>query len=146
MLFGVYSPLLAGTGLGMSPPSAPDVKLISTTNISVFHLGHAAMNAGLPVGPDAQPMRLCHLYNYVQKAVQNTATCLLTIIGISGPLISGTNSAAEGCLTSIQVMYHKIIPVPVVDNAHFCPIYPPHAAPVDQTVSNSSLLSSRGFY
>jgi hypothetical protein len=56
-----------------------------------------------------------HLCKNVQKAVQNTATRLLTIIG---PSISGTNSAPKGHLTRIQVMYHKIIPVSVVDNAH----------------------------
>jgi hypothetical protein len=98
--------------------AAPNVKLISTTDVSAFRLGHAAANAGPPVGPDAQPTRMRHLCKNVQKAVQNTATRLLTIIGISGPSLSGTNGAPEGRLTRIQVTYHKIIPVPVVDNAH----------------------------
>jgi hypothetical protein len=113
MLFGVYLLLLAGTGL-----AAPNVKLISTTDVSAFRLGHAAANAGPPVGTDVNPTRMRHLCKNVQKAVQNTATRLLTIIGISGPSLSGTNSAPEGRLTRIQVTYHKIIPVPVVDNAH----------------------------
>jgi hypothetical protein len=54
--------------------AAPNVKQISTTNVSVFCLGHTAANAGPPVG---------------------------------------------------LVMYHKIIPVPVADNAHLNLCMPP---------------------
>ena len=98
--------------------ATPNVKLISTTNVSAFCLGHAAANAGPSVDPDAQPTRMHHLCKNVQKAVQNTATRLLTIIEIGGPSLAGPDSAPEGRLTRIQVTYHKIIPVPVVDNAH----------------------------
>ncbi len=49
----------------------------------------------------------------MQKAVQNTATRLLTIIGISGPSLSNTVSVSDGRLSRIHFTYHKIIPVPV---------------------------------
>jgi hypothetical protein len=53
----------------------------------------------------------------MQKAVQNTATCLLTIIGLSGPSLSNTAPVPEGPLSRIYFTYHKIISVPVVHPA-----------------------------
>lgn len=135
MLFGVYFLLLAGTGIGRCPPScvarlcgslvdrrfvaAPNpLKLtISTTDVSAIRLGHAAANTGPPVGPDAQPTRMRHLCKNMQKAVHNTATRLLTIIGISGPSLSNTVPVPEGRLSRIHFTYHKIISVPVVHSA-----------------------------
>ena len=53
----------------------------------------------------------------MQKAVQNTAARLLTIIGISGPTLSNTGPVPEGCLSRIRFTYHKIISVPVIHPA-----------------------------
>ena len=53
----------------------------------------------------------------MQKAVHNTATCLLTIIGISGPSLSDTDPVPEGRLSRIHFTYHKIISVPVIHPA-----------------------------
>jgi len=114
MLFGVYFLLLAGTGIAAPNP----VKLtISTTDVSAIRLGHAAANTGPPVGPDAQPTRMRHLCKNMQKAVQSTATRLLTIIGISGPSLSNTAPVPEGRLSRIHFTYHKIISVPVIHPA-----------------------------
>jgi len=113
MLFGLYFLLLAGTGLAAPNP----VKLISTTELSAIRLGHAAANVGTPVGPDAKPARMRHLCKNMQKAVQNTATRLLTIIGISIPSVSATNNVPDGRFSRIQVTYHKLIPVPVINSA-----------------------------
>lgn len=99
--------------------AAPNpVKLtISTTDVSAIRLGHAAANTGPPVGPDAQPTRMRHLCKNMQKAVQSTATRLLTIIGISGPSLSNTAPVPEGRLSRIHFTYHKIISVPVIHSA-----------------------------
>ena len=70
-----------------------------------------------PIDPDAKPIRMHHLCKNVQKAAQNPATRLLTIIGISGPLLSGSSNAPEDRFSRIQITYHKLTPVPVVDNA-----------------------------
>ena len=53
----------------------------------------------------------------VQKAIQNTATRLLTIIGIGGPSLSNTASVPEGRLSHIHFTYRKIISVPVIHPA-----------------------------
>ena len=58
-----------------------------------------------------------HLCKNMQKAVQNTATRILTIIGISGPSLSGSGNVPEDRFSRIQITYHKFTPVPVVDNA-----------------------------
>ena len=50
----------------------------------------------------------------MQKAVQKTATRLLTIIGINGPSLSNTAPVPEGGLSRIHFTYHKIISVPVI--------------------------------
>ena len=132
MLFGLYFLLLAGTGIGRYPPSclarlhdpfvdryfvaAPNpVKLtISATDVSAIRLGHAAAHTGPPVSADAQPTRMRHLCKNMQKAVQKTATRLLTIIGINGPSLSNTAPVPEGGLSRIHFTYHKIISVPVI--------------------------------
>jgi len=134
MLFGVYFLLLAGTGIGRYPPLCiarlcgpvvdryflaapnPDKLTLSTTDIPAIRLGHAAANTGPPVGPAAQP-RMRHLCKNMQKAVQNTATRLLTIIGISGPSLSNTAPIPEGRLSRIHFTYHNIISVPVIHPA-----------------------------
>jgi len=113
MLFGIYLLLLAGAGLAAPSPA----KLISTTELSAIRLGHAAANVGPPIGPDAKPARMRHICKNMQKAVQNTYTRFLTIIGISGPLPSDGKNVPEGRFSRIQVTYHKFIPVPVVANA-----------------------------
>jgi hypothetical protein len=95
---------------GICHLSSP-VKLISTTDDSAIRLGHAATSAGLPIGLDAKPTRMRHLCKNMQKVVQNTATHLLTIIGISDPSLSGSSNVPEGRFGRIQVTYHKIIPV-----------------------------------
>jgi hypothetical protein len=132
MLFGVYFLLLAGTGIGLYPPSgicvallvdlylvaAPNpVKLMMSTEVSAFRLGHAAANTGAPLGPGAQPTKMRHLCKNMQQIVQNTATRLLTIIGISGPSLSGTMPVPEGRFGRVHVTYHKFIPLPVIDPA-----------------------------
>jgi hypothetical protein len=91
--------------------------MISTTDVSAIRLGHAAANTGPPVGLNAQPARMRHLCKNMQKAVQNTATRLLTIIGISGPSLSNTAPVPEGRLSRIHFTYHKIISVPVIHPA-----------------------------
>jgi hypothetical protein len=58
-----------------------------------------------------------HLCKNMQKAVQNTATRLLTIIEISGPSLSNTAPVPEGRLSRIHFTYHKIISVPVIHPA-----------------------------
>ena len=90
---------------------------ISTTNVSAIRLGHAAATTGPPVGLDAQPTRMRHLCKNMQKAVQNTATRLLTIIRFSGPSLSNTSPVPEGRLSRIHFAYHKIITVPVIHPA-----------------------------
>jgi hypothetical protein len=110
MLFGIYLLLLAGAGLAAPSPA----KLISTTEVSAIRLGHAAANVGAPIGPGTKPARMRHICKNMQKAVQNTYTRLLTIIGISGPLPSDGKNVPEGRFSRIQVTYHKFIPVPVV--------------------------------
>ena len=135
MLFGLYFLLLASTGIGRYPPScvaclrclfvdryfvaAPNpVQLtISATDVSAIRLGHTAANTGLPVSADAQPTRMRHICKNMQKAVQKTATRLLTIIGISGPSLSNTAPVLEGGLSRIHFTYHKIISVPVIHPA-----------------------------
>ena len=92
-------------------------KLIPTTELSALRLGHPAANAGPPIGPDAKPARMRHICKNMQKAVQNTYTRLLTIIGISGPSLSDGKSVSESRISRIQITYHKFVPVPVVANA-----------------------------
>ena len=58
-----------------------------------------------------------HLCKNMQKAVHNTATRLLTIIGISGPSLSNTAPVPEDRLSRIHLTYHKIISVPVIHPA-----------------------------
>ena len=58
-----------------------------------------------------------HICKNMQKAVQKTATRLLTIIGISGPSLSNTAPVPEGRLSRIHFAYHKVIPVPVIHPA-----------------------------
>ncbi len=58
-----------------------------------------------------------HLCKNMQKAIQNTAIRLLTIIGISGPSLSDTAPVPEGRLSRIHFSYHKVIPVPVIHSA-----------------------------
>jgi len=111
MLFGVYFLLLAGTGIAAPNPIN---LMISTTDVSAIRLGYAAANAGSTVGPDARPARMRHICKNMQKAVQNTATRLLTIIGISGNSLSNTASVPGGRLTRFHFSYHKIIPIPAI--------------------------------
>jgi hypothetical protein len=90
---------------------------MTTTDVSAIRLGHAAANAGALLGPDAKPPKMRHLCKNMQKAVQNTATRLLTIIGISVPSLSGTTPVPEGRLSRIHFSYHKVISVPVIEPA-----------------------------
>jgi hypothetical protein len=90
---------------------------ISATDVSAIRLGHAVANTGPPVGLDAQPTRMRHLCKNMQKAVQNTATRLLTIIRFSGPPLSNTAPVPEGRLSRIHFTFHKIISVPVTHPA-----------------------------
>jgi len=114
MLFGVYFLLLAGTGIAAPNP----LRLtISTTDIPAIRLGHAAVNTGPSVGLDAQPTRMRHLCNNMQKAVQNTATRLLTIIRFSGPSLSNTAPVPENRPGRIHFTYHRVISVPVIHPA-----------------------------
>jgi hypothetical protein len=46
---------------------------------------------------------MCHICKNMQKAVQNTYTRLLTIIGISGPLPSDGKNVPEGRFSRIQL-------------------------------------------
>src|SRR5216683_2554550 len=71
---------------------------ISTTKGSAICLGHAAVNTGLADGPDAKPTKMCHLHKSMQKAVQDTACCLLTVISISGPSPFGSTPVSQGLL------------------------------------------------
>jgi hypothetical protein len=54
---------------------------------------------------------VCHICKNTQKAIQNTYTRLLTIIGISGPLPFDGKNVPDGRLSHIQVTYHRFIPV-----------------------------------
>ena len=91
--------------------------MMTTTDVSAIRLGHAAANAEPLFGPDARPTKMRHLCKNMQKAVQNTATRLLTIIGISVPSLSGTTPVPESRLSRIHISYHKVISVPVIDPA-----------------------------
>jgi hypothetical protein len=99
---------------------------ISTTEVSAIRLGHAAANAGLADSPDAKPTKMRHLCKNMQKAVQDTAGRLLAIIGISGPSPSGSTPVPEG-FSRIQIIHHKLIPVPVIDPAFMIKTGDPHA-------------------
>jgi len=88
--------------------------MISTTEFSAIRVGHAAANAGPPVGPNTKPTKMHHLCKNMQKAVQDTAGRLLAIIGISGPSLSSTTPVPEG-FSRVQITHHKLIPVPVID-------------------------------
>jgi len=88
--------------------------MISTTEFSAIRVGHAAANAGPPIGPNAKPTKMHHLCKNMQKAVQDTAGRLLAIIGISGPSLSSTTPVPEG-FSRVQITHHKLIPVPVID-------------------------------
>jgi len=67
-----------------------------------------------------------HLCKNMQKAVQDTAGRLLAIIGISGPSPSGSTPVPEG-FSRIQIIHHKLIPVPVIDPAFMIKTGDPHA-------------------
>jgi hypothetical protein len=56
-----------------------------------------------------------HLCKNMQKAVQDTASRLLAIIGISGPSLSGITPVPEG-FSRVQIIHHKFI-VPAFDPA-----------------------------
>jgi len=91
--------------LGHRVRGSPCVAIVSplnfrmvTTDVSAFRLGHAAANAGLADGPDAKPTKMCHLHKSMQKAVQDTACCLLTVISISGPSPFGSTPVSQGLL------------------------------------------------
>jgi len=114
MLLGVYFLLLVGTGIAAPNPVRVT---ISATDVSAIRLGHAVANTGPPVGLDAQPTRMRHLCKNMQKAIQNTATRLLTIIRFSGPPLSNTAPVPEGRLSRIHFTFHKIISVPVTHPA-----------------------------
>ena len=58
-----------------------------------------------------------HLCKNMQKAVQDTATRLLTIIRFSGPSLSNTTPVPEGRLSRVHFTFHKIISVPVIHPA-----------------------------
>ena len=88
--------------------------MISTTEFSAIRVGHAAANVGPIVGPDTKPSKVHHLCKNMQKAVQDTAGRLLTIIGISGPSLSSTTPVPEG-FSRVQITHHKLIPVPLID-------------------------------
>lgn len=109
----IYSFLFASAGLAIASPLNV---MISTTEFSAIRVGHAAANAGPIVGPDTKPSKVHHLCKNMQKAVQDTAGRLLTIIGISGPSLSSTTPVPAG-FSRVQITHHKLIPVPVIDPA-----------------------------
>jgi len=84
---------------------------MSTTDVSTIRLGHTAANAGLADGPNAKPTKMRHLCKSMQKVVQDTACCLLTI-STSGPLPSGSTPIPKG-FSHIQITHHKF-------SYHFC--------------------------
>jgi len=106
-----YTLLLAGTGLAVANPLHV---MIATTDVSAFRLGHAAANMEPTVGPDTKPTKMRHLCKNMQKAVQDTATRLLSFIGLSGP---SSAPIPDGGLTRVQITHHNLIPVPVIEPA-----------------------------
>ncbi|KAH9973952.1 hypothetical protein BJV74DRAFT_863901 [Russula compacta] len=114
MRLGVYACSLLVAGAGFATANPLNV-MISTTEVSAIRLGHAAANVGPAAGPDTKLTKMRHLCKNMQKAVQDTATRLLTIIGISGPSLSGTTPVPEGGITRVQITHHKLRPVPVID-------------------------------
>jgi hypothetical protein len=100
-----FSFLLAGAGLAVASPFN---LRISTTELSAIRVGHAAANTGSAVGPDTKPTKMRHICKNMQKAVQNTASRLLAIIGISGPSQSDITPVPEG-FSRVQIIHHKFI-------------------------------------
>ena len=90
--------------------------MISTTEFSAICMGDAAANAGPTVNSDTESTKRHHLCKNMQKAVQDTADRLLAIIGISGPSLFNITPVLEG-FSRVQITYHKLIPVPVIDPA-----------------------------
>ncbi|KAI0284520.1 hypothetical protein BC826DRAFT_1055813 [Russula brevipes] len=101
MKLGPYL-ILAGAGLAAASPL--NVR-ISTTEVSAIRFGHAAANSPPVVGSEPKPTRIRHICKNMQKAVQDTATRFLTIIGIH---ISGPRRG----VTRIQITHHKLVPAP----------------------------------
>jgi hypothetical protein len=67
-----------------------------------------------------------HLCKNMQKVVQVTVSRFLTIIGISGPSLSGTTPVPEG-FSRVQITHHKFIPVPAFDPAFVIKVGDPQA-------------------
>jgi hypothetical protein len=77
-----------------------------------IRLGHAAANAGSPIGLDAKPARMCHICKSMQKAVQNTATCLLrllAIIGINGPLLFSSRGPIQPHSSHLSQVHSPVV-------------------------------------
>jgi len=106
-------PYLIFAGAGLAAANPLNVR-ISTTEVSAIRFGHAAANSPPVVGPESKPTKIRHICKNMQKAVQDTATRFLTIIGIhiGGPPPSSTTPIPEGGVTRIQITHHKLVPAP----------------------------------
>jgi hypothetical protein len=91
--------------------------MITSTEVSAIRLGHAAAHAGPVVGADVKPTRMRHLCKNMQKAVQNTASRLLSAIGISGSTLSVAVPVPEGSITRVHIAHHQLIPAPAPEPA-----------------------------
>jgi hypothetical protein len=91
--------------------------MIATTELSPIRLGYAAAQAQPVVGGDAKPTKMRHICKNMQKAIQSTASRLLTAIGISGSSLSVTTPVLEGGVTRVHITHHKLIPATAIEPA-----------------------------
>jgi hypothetical protein len=59
---------------------------------------------GLPLSAGAQPTKMRRLYKNMQQTVQNIASRLLTVLGISGPSLSSTTPVSEGRFGRVSML------------------------------------------
>ncbi|KAI0297217.1 hypothetical protein B0F90DRAFT_1741182 [Multifurca ochricompacta] len=104
--------LVVGAGFATANPLRV---MIATTEVSAFRLGHPATNVGPAVSADVKPTKMRHLCKNMQKAVQNTASRILSAIGISGPSLSVTTPVPEGGISRVQITHHKLVPIPMIE-------------------------------
>ncbi|KAH9969324.1 hypothetical protein BGW80DRAFT_1335597 [Lactifluus volemus] len=112
MRFGTASLLLVGASLATANPL--DV-MIATTELSPIRLGYAAAHAQPVVGEDAKPAKMRHLCKNMQKAIQSTASRLLSAIGISGSSLSVTTPILDGSVTRVHITHHKLIQASAIE-------------------------------
>ena len=89
--------------------------MIATTDVSAFRLGHAAAYAGPAAGADAKSTKMRHLCKNMQKVVQDTASRLLSAIGIGGPSMSVATPVPESSSTRLYITHHQFIPAPAIE-------------------------------